>query len=275
MTIKNTSRLILPAIIFSFFLLLFSCVSNKKIQYLQSDEDNSGRRSSIPVDTVLKKYDLIPFTYKLQHEDALSVKISSLTPEEYDFFSLGALQGGNMMGGGQMMMGGALQGYLIDVDGNIEFPVVGKVKVSGLTIYEVEKKIQDIAREYLEEPMVRVRLLNFRFTVLGEVNGERTLATFNNRVSVPEAISLAGGIAEMGDRSRIKIIRQHGDVASVHYINLLSEDFFNSPYYYVNQNDIIIVPPLKQRSFRRYWAQNVSIVVSTLSLLILLLNLTN
>jgi polysaccharide export outer membrane protein len=206
----------------------------------------------------------------LQHEDAVNVQIKSLTPEEYDFFSI-ALPSDRLNIGNQN--NGALFGYLIDKDGYIEFPVVGKVKLGGLSIYEAETKIQEVARDYLEEPVVRVRLLNYRFTVLGEVNGETTVNTYNNRISILEAIGLAGGLDELADRSNVKVIRQHENGAKVHYMNLLQENLLDSEFYYVHQNDVIVVPPLKQRPFRKYFGENLALIISSLSLILLTINL--
>ena len=166
-----------------------------------------------------------------------------------------------------------MYGYLIDAEGNIEFAVVGKVKLAGLSIYEAEKKIQEIAEQYIEEPVARVRLLNYRFTVLGEVETEKTINSYNNRISILEAIGLAGGIGELADRSNVKVIRQYENEASVHYVDLLNEGLLDSPFYYIHQNDVIIVPPLKQRPFRIYFGQNLGLIISSLSLIILTLNL--
>ena len=246
----------------------FSCVPNKKVLYLQDEQ--TDLYGPAPHDSVLRTYDVVQYDYKLQQEDALSVQISSLTPKEYDFFSLGLPRNNQS---GSVRNQGALRGYLIDKDGNIEFPVVGKVKMAGYTVFEAEQHIQEIAKEYLEEPMVRVRLLNFRFTVLGQVLREGSINTYNNRVSVMEAIGLAGGLNELADRHNIKIVRQQDNQISVHYIDILSEDFITSPFYYIHPNDVIVVPPLKQRPFRRYFTQNIAIITSTLSLVLLVIGL--
>lgn len=250
--------------------IIFSCVPNKKVVYLQGGDDLHG---VAPKDSVIRQHQVLPYEYHLQHEDVLSINISSLTPKEYDFFSQGLPQN-TVNVSGSRQGGGALYGYLIDENGEIEFPVVGKVKFAGLTIYQAQEKIQEIASEYLEEPVVKVRLLNFRFTVVGEAGSNgRTINTYNNRLNMMEAIGLSGGMGEMADLKNVKVVRQAENLVSVHYVNLLDENFIESPFYYVHPNDIIIVPPLKQRSFRNYFGENLALIVSTLSLVILVLNL--
>ena len=258
----------LPAF-FIGIVLLVSCVPNKKIQLMQKDDVN---KTGIPKDTVVRTYALDTFQYKVQPNDVLYVRFESLTNKEFDFFnqSVGQQQGLNMSIGG----GAQLFGDLVDEKGEIPLPVIGQVKVAGLTIFEIGEKLQQIAAQYIESPIVKVRLMNYRITVLGEVNSERTVTLTDNRVSMIEAIGQAGGLGELADRSNIKLIRQKGGQTEVVYLNLLEEDFFNSPYYYVYQNDVLIVPPLKQRPFRRYFATNISLVVTTISLLLLAFNLT-
>jgi polysaccharide export outer membrane protein len=116
-------------------------------------------------------------------------------------------------------------------------------------------------------------MLNFRFTVLGEVNNEQTVTSANPRLTMAEAIGLAGGFGELADRSTIKIIRQKESMVEVYYIDLLKEDFVESPHYYVQQNDIIVVPPLKQRTFRRYFTTNIGIITTTISFVVLIVTL--
>lgn len=245
-----------------------SCVTNKKYVYLQKEDVN---KKDLPLDSAMRSYQPIAFDYKIQPQDLLSIRFESLTPKEFDFLNLNAAGGNNF----NIQQGGALLlGDLVDEKGEVPFPFLGKVKVGGLTVFEIQEKLQALANQYLDSPVVKVRLLNYRFTVLGEANQEGTVTIPNNRVSMIEALGLAGGLTDLADKSAIKLIRQKDGKTTVAYINLLEEDFMNSPYYYVYQNDILIVPALRQRPYRRYFGQNLSLVVSTISLLLLAINLT-
>jgi len=132
-----------------------------------------------------------------------------------------------------------------------------------------------VASQYIPDVIVRVRMLNFRFTILGEVNGEQTVISSNTRLTMSEALGLAGGLSELADRSLVKVIRQAGYSTQIYYINLLTEEFLESPSYYVQQNDVIVVPPLKQRTFRKYWVSNLGIITTTISFILLIASLNN
>ena len=241
-------------------LIISSCVTNKKYIYLQKGDVN---KKNLAKDTVVRDYDLQSFDYKIQPEDIISVRFESLTPREFDF-----LRGDEQVNMNLAMGGALLIGELVDKNGEIPFHVIGKVKVSGLTVFEIQEKLQALANEYLESPIVKVRLINFRITVLGEVNREGTVTLGNNRVSFIEALGLSGGLTDLADKANVKLIRQQNEKAEIQYINLLDENFLNSPNYYVHQNDILIVPALKQRAYRKYFGQNLSLVLSSISLLL-------
>ena len=248
-------------------IIIAGCVPNKKVVYLQDGDEL--KRKDIPKDTVLRDYDLKIKEYRIQPLDILSIRFESITDEDYDFFSKSEAQ---MQGGGgnnNMLM----QGVMVDASGDVEYIVVGKINVAGLTVFEAQDKIQKIADNYLRDVVVRVRLLNFRFTMLGEVNGEGVVSSPNPRVTMMEAIGLSGGFTELADRSNVKVIRQVGDKAEIFYINLLEEGYLASNHYYIQQNDVIIVPPLRQRPFRRYFIQNLGILTTTVSAALLIVTL--
>ncbi|MBK6264823.1 polysaccharide biosynthesis/export family protein [Marivirga sp. S37H4] len=257
--------------IFLFFFVAFlfsACVGNKRLVYLQKDDLHKKH----PTDTVLREYPLFFDDYRIQPQDILSVQFKSLTDETYDIFKDFGM--GNVGGGGAAGLIG-LRGELVDPQGEIVFPVVGKVRVQGMTVFEVQDTLQSIASNYVEDPVVKVRLLNFRFSILGEVNGEGSVSTQNTRTTFMEAIAMAGGLSELADRRNVKIIRQKGNTAEVFYVDLLEEDFLSSDKFYVYQNDIIIVPPLQQRPIRRYYGQNLGLLLSSVSAILLIANIIN
>lgn len=252
-------------IFFAALLALSSCVTNKKILYLQKEGDL--KKKSNPPDSTVRDYALVDFNYKIQTNDIISVRYQSLTAKEFDFTQQNSQQN---TGVASTIGGALLLGDLVDEKGEIPVPVVGKVKVAGLTIFQIQDTIQQIANRYLEGPIVKARLLNYRSTILGEVNKEGSITYNNNRVSLMEAIGLAGGLTDLADRTQVKLIRQTGGKTEVHYVDLLKEDFIKSPYYYVYQNDLIIVPPLKQRPFRKYFFQNMTILLSIATVLLVI-----
>jgi len=253
-----------------FLVFLSSCVTNKKYVYLQKDDVNV---KDLPKDTIIRSYDLQNYEYRIQPEDNISVKFESLTPQEYDIFNRNIMaqqQNQNLNQGNAILIG-----ELVDPLGEITYPVIGKVKVAGLTVYEAQTKLQQVADQYLESPVVKVRLINFRITILGEAKREGTVVLSNNRVSFIEAIGLAGGLTDFADKRNLKLIRQIDGKAQVQYLNLLDENFINSPEYFVHQNDIIIVPALRQRPYQTYFGKNLSLIISSLSLLLITITLIN
>jgi polysaccharide export outer membrane protein len=228
------------------------------------------KKKSVPLDTTLRQYDIRLTDLKVQTNDILYIRFESLTPKEFDFLN------GTQPSTSVNLQTATLLGELVNPSGDINYPVIGKVHVAGLTVFEIQRKLQELADEFLESPKVNVRLVNFRVTVLGEVKQEGQVPISNNRASLIEVIGLAGGVGELADRAKVKLIRQdENGVISVQYLNLLDENFVKSPYYFARQNDIIVVPPLKQRPFRTYFGSNLALAVSTVSVLLLTFNLIN
>jgi len=247
-------------------IFLSSCVANKKVVYLQKDDVN---KQHLPKDSVIRTYATQPFEYRIQPHDALYVRFENATDEDYNFFSTD--QGSANSNNPQSAV---LNSELVDEQGEISYPVVGQVKVAGLTVFEIQQKLQDLANQYLPNSSVKVRLVNFRFTAIGQFGREGSVTTMNNRVTITEAIGLAGGLGEFADRANVKIIRMQNGITEVGYVNLLDENIMNSPYYYMYQNDVLIVPALRQRPFQMYFGRNLSLFISSLSLLLLVINFT-
>lgn len=254
----------------SLSLLASSCVTNKKFTLLQKNDVNV---KDLPKDTIIREYEMQNFEYRIQPEDNISVRFESLTPQEYDIFNRNMTlqqQNQNLSQGNAILIG-----ELVDPKGEIMYPVIGNVKVAGLTVFEAQTKLQQLANQYLESPVVKVRLINFRFTILGEAKREGTVVLSNNRVNYLEAIGLAGGLTDFADKKNIKLIRQIGGKTYVRYLNLLDEEFIKSPEYFVYQNDVLIVPALRQRPYQTYFGRNLSLVISSLSLLLISITLIN
>ncbi len=248
------------------------CVPAKKLVYLQKDDELKNRKE-IVTDSILRAHKLSIQEYRIQPLDVLSVSFETLSDENdaFDFLSKLTMRQGRV---GVTAGATNAAGIVVNTVGEIEFAVLGNIKVAGLTMFQAEDSIQSVASKFLPDVIVRVRMLNFRFTVLGEVNGEKTVVSPTTRLTMMEAIGQAGGLGEFADRSRVKVIRQRGDSTEIFYVNLLKEQYLESPYYYVQQNDVLIVPPIKQRTFRRYFTGNLGIISSTISFVVLIYTLT-
>lgn len=258
------------ALLLLLIVIVSACVPNKKVVFLQREDVNA---KNLPKDSILRSYEMIIGDYKIQPLDILSVRFESLTDEQFDFLS--KLNTSPQQGGGNIAANPALSGFLVDNNGDLEFPVIGKVRITGLSVFEAQDKLRQVVSPYLKDPVVRVRLLNFRFTVLGEVSAERQVVSNNTRVTLMEAIGMAGGLTDLADRQNVKIVRQNGNRSEIFYMDLLDENLLLTKNYYVQQNDIIIVPALRQRPFRKYWGQNITLFVSTVSVVLLTINLIN
>jgi polysaccharide export outer membrane protein len=253
--------------------MLSSCVPLKKYVYLQKDD---VKKKNLPIDTAVREYRVRLAEYKIQPLDILSIKFESLTEDEYNFvaklYPITEQSGGG--GGGSSAGAQAAQGFVVDPNGEIKFPVVGKIKFGGLSVFEAQENLEKVFSPFLENPVARVAMLNFRFTVLGEVRAEQQVISRNTRVTLMEAIAMAGGLTEFADKSKVKVIRHEGEDAVVMYFNLLDETLLTTNHYYMHQNDIVVVPPLKQRTFMTYWSENLALFVSTLSVVLLIIDLT-
>ena len=250
-------RLLLVALLLALFA---QCVPVRKQTYLQ---ERSPELKNYPKDTVVKSFIVSEYEYTLQPGDILSVRISSLTPAEYDFFR----QAGSTGTGAADPL---LTGYLVEPDGSIELPVVGSIEVAGLTVQQARQQILKAVDGYLKSPTVNVKLLNFNYTVLGEVGRQGTFTTFNPKYSILEAVGNAGGLGEYADRANVKIVRRNGEKVDIAFVDLLDDNLIESQYYYLKPNDLIVVRPLQAKTFNTFTTRNISFGISILSALTLL-----
>ena len=155
-------------------------------------------------------------------------------------------------GEGQMMqqieMIELFSGYLVDGDGYIDFPVIGRLEVSGKTIEQIKADLRKRLEAYLKEPVVNVRFLNFGITVLGSVAQPGGLRITNPRITLLQAVGRAGDFTDYADRERVLVIREREGQRSFAYLDLHSDEIFRSEYYFLEQNDVVYVPPLPART---------------------------
>jgi polysaccharide export outer membrane protein len=210
---------------------------------------------------------------KIQPDDLLSITVSSLNPESNVLFNNGVLQ---TIGGTSSAVSTTRtnDGYLVDKDGSVNFPVLGNVKLGGLTKEEATSKMVAEISKSVKNPIVNIKFLNFRITVLGEVNRPSTFIVPSERINILEAVGLAGDLTAFGKRENILIIRENNGVRSTSRINLSSKDALSSPAFYLQQNDVLYVEPAKIKSLQsgnsNFYIPLISLGVSILTALIFL-----
>ncbi|MFC3880869.1 polysaccharide biosynthesis/export family protein [Algoriphagus namhaensis] len=242
-------RHFLSTILFLVALTFYSCVSNKKIIYMQQlEEEEAG----VLVETS-QKYPYETEEYFLQVNDIVEINIKTTSPELNLIFSaISADPNNNMaqMGGGQGA-GDAffMNGYTLDETGLVEIPLLGKVNLLGLSTDQAKDLIESKVAEFVNknEYFVRVRLGGIRFSALGEFTRSGKYTILQNRVTIFEAIAFAGDLTSVAKRDEILLVRQYPDGSQIHKINLLDRDLLGSEYYFLRPNDMIYAEPMKVR----------------------------
>ncbi len=260
---KTVSKILLS--LFGVVIIAFclpSCTSYKKITYLT---DIPSALDHVPVQVVASGTDSFQ-SIRIQPNDLVQVSIHTLDPQVNAIF--------NQTSEG-IAANGLNSGILVDKDGDIVLPVIGKVKIGGLTTAEARELINQKANIYLKEPIVNIRIANFKITVIGEVNKPSQIIVPDEKVNVIEAIGLAGDLTVFGKRQNMLLIR-HDSSDQKKYIrlDLTSAEFTNSRYFYLKQGDILYVEPIKLKStLQNPLARNVIILTSAVSLTALIVNL--
>ena len=239
-------------IVFLFFAaaLIFSCQSvPKNITYFQDLNEGSGKIVGGP--------DYVQYEARIKNSDVLMITVSSstLNQEEVAQFNLPTI---SYLAPGENVAAQSttLQTYIVDKNGEVNYPVIGKVKVGGHTLLEAIDVVAARVSEYLENPIINISILSFKVSVLGEVNEPGSVVVTNSRISVLDAIAAAGDLTIFGNRKNVKLIRDNNGQRESAILDLTSsEELLSSPYYYLQQNDIIYVEPNDTRKKESRYGQ--------------------
>lgn len=237
-------------------LLLSSCVSRKDVVYFQ---DLKGLQQEI---AAAKE------GIKIQPNDQLSITVSASNIEAVQPFNLPITTAPRL--GDSRMVTGSMQmlTYLVDSDGNIEFPQLGTIHVAGKTRQELIGFLKEKISQYVQNPIINVQLTNFQVTILGEVNQPGTYSVPDERISLPKALGLAGDLNIYGKRDNIMILRETGDSVTYGYVDLRDSDLIDSEWYYLQQNDMVYVEPNKAQVQAAAYNRNASVYISVAGVII-------
>ncbi|MEX0997854.1 MAG: polysaccharide biosynthesis/export family protein [Flavobacteriaceae bacterium] len=236
---------------------LASCVSKKEILYLQDIEKmaaNGEAMFSKPV---------------IQPNDILSINVTAFDMEAAAPFNL--IMPARTVQELTSPATRELQGYLVSTEGTIEFPVLGTIKVGGLSRQELIEKLKKEIRVYIKDPIVNVSISNYKVTVLGEVMRPGTYNIPEERITLLEALGKAGDLTIYGKRKDIILLREQNGVKTHTVIDITKSDFLNSPYYFLKQNDVIYVQPNNAQVNSAAYNRNSSVYISIASVLISLI----
>jgi polysaccharide export outer membrane protein len=252
--------------VLALILLFFcSCTSQKKLAYLNNLPETGGEET----------FTMDVPDYKIQPRDILYITVKAMTPDgkimDFLMSTSSSMSGGYMQGDA----GGYLYGYDVNTEGNIVLPVVGPIKVGGLTLEETRKLLQSSTDKVFKNSTVECKLLSFKFTVIGEVRAPGTYINYNNYLTVLEAIGRAGGLGDYGNRNRVLVVRPFDKGTKTFRLNLQDKKILSSEAYFLLPNDVVIVEPLKQKIFNMNlptFSFIFTTVTSTITMTLLLIN---
>lgn len=242
-------------LLISFIIGSTSCSTREKLVYFQH---NSADSSAVQCN----------YTPVFKTDDFLSVMITSDDPEAAVPFNFpeGAQQNFN---NGYVIGNPAMIGYLVDASGDIKLPIIGSVKVSGLNRMEATALIEGKLQEYIKNPVVNIQIQNYKVTILGDVRNPGTFKIPNERMTLLEAIGLAGDLKMTGNRKNVLVIRDENGKKTEYRLDLTSKNIFSSPAYYLTQNDVVYVEPNNTaRSESTLWRTTGPIFISLTSLVV-------
>jgi len=246
----------LSVTVFLIWILVSSCLPQKELTYFQTTD------TAVHVARVDTTNSII-----IQKNDILSIYVSSVSPEASRFFNYSSEATTNNTPGNT---------YVVDANGEIQLPFAGNVKVAGFTILAARDSVKAKLEKYLTDPTVKLNLANFSVTVLGEVLKPGVYTVANEKMTLTEALALAGDLTIFGKRTNIMVIREVNGQKEFGKVDLTGRDFFASPYYYLHGNDIIYVEAISQkRATAQSFYRVMPLLLSALSLIVVLVSLTN
>jgi polysaccharide export outer membrane protein len=233
-----------------------SCVQYEELLYFRENvEAERQLNDSIQNLTALR----------IQKNDVLAITVHSFDPQLSAPFNLVSPGGA----GGNVGGSSPFTSYIIDEKGEVDFPVLGKITLKGLTATEAKDKLIERLKTYLKDPIVNIRFLSFRISVLGEVNRPGTFTVSNDRITVLEALGLAGDLTSYSNRSNILVVREQNGIRQIGELDIQSTEIFRSEFFYLKQGDVIYVEPTKAKeaSIRDQFSEYLPWVTSTLSII--------
>lgn len=239
-------------ILLTLFLLLASC-SSRNLVYFSDIRPNASYsvatgESSDP---------------RIQEDDQLSITVTSLNAESNMLFNAGVL---TPAGTGNTVVSNPInENYLVDKNGYINYPVIGQIYLKGMTKLEAVNRMSELLTSYVQDPIVNIRFTNFKVTVIGEVQNPDSFVIPTERISILEALGLAGDMTPYGKRENVLIIREKDGVRTTTRINLNTNEILSSPYFYLQQNDIVYVEPYKTRAIQADTNPRTFAIISTAS----------
>ncbi|MBP6089698.1 MAG: polysaccharide biosynthesis/export family protein [Crocinitomicaceae bacterium] len=247
-------------------LVVSACKTKEKLVYFQDKTSNQkvyNDSSGVTSDAVVKT----KFTTTFKVDDFLSIQITGEDPDALAVFTPEVSLQNNA--NGYVQGNPARDGYLIDPEGTINLPIIGKFHIAGLTRMEAIQQLEAKIGLYIKSPVIQLQIQNYKITVLGEVRNPGTFKIPNERITLLEAIGLAGDLKATGVRKNVLIVRDENGVKTEFRVDLTSKDIFQSPAYYLQQNDVIYVEPnLSAQTEATLWRSNGGLFVSLTSIII-------
>jgi polysaccharide export outer membrane protein len=238
-------------------ILLASCAPNKEMIYFPGMAETADVVQTIP--DSLKNFQSI-----IEPDDMLAITVSALDPNAVAIFNL-PTQNFLTPGTTQLITTPSMQTYIVDNEGYIDFPILGKIKVGGMTREELTIMLKKEISNYVDNPIISVQCTNYKFTILGEVTHPGSYKFGSERLTILDALGMANDMTIYGNHTNILLIREKDGERSFHRLDLTQPDIFTSPYYYIQRNDIVYVEPNEARQGVARYSQDKQYTVSIVS----------